>query len=145
MRKYISVAIILVLFVTFLTPIAVASEDSSDFQMYGTSFWVAMIIGAGVLIYLGSMIFQYAQRALRTAKEVQNLHPSWSEETCKDVAEGKIAIGMTKKQVKASWGSPSNINTTVTNYSSTEQWVYGEYPSVTYLYFEGDRLSSWQD
>lgn len=44
-------------------------------------------------------------------------------------------IGMTKEEVleKLVWGKPDRINTTVTEYGKTEQWVYD---SGMYIYFE---------
>lgn len=68
-------------------------------------------------------------------------HPEWTKETCKDVSNGTISMGMTKDQVRASWGVPSDINRTVTEYGGSEQWVYG---SSRYVYFDGDRLTGWQ-
>jgi hypothetical protein len=53
----------------------------------------------------------------------------------------KIVIGMNKQEVKFSWGEPRDINRTVTTYGVHEQWVYDS----SYLYFEGDKLTSWQD
>jgi hypothetical protein len=44
-------------------------------------------------------------------------------------------IGMTKEEVleRLVWGKPDRINTTVTEYGKTEQWVYD---SGMYIYFE---------
>lgn len=67
-------------------------------------------------------------------------HPE--RESFKDSVKGKkIKIGMTKEEVELSWGKPSDINRTVTQYSTHEQWVYGK----QYLYFEDNILNSWQD
>ena len=59
-------------------------------------------------------------------------------------AKGKNPhLGMTKEEVEASlWGRPEKINRTVTQYSSREQWVYGQ---GQYLYFEDGILTSFQD
>ncbi len=52
------------------------------------------------------------------------------------------SIGMTKKEAENStWGKPKKINTTVTSYSTHEQWVYG---NGRYLYFDDGILTSIQ-
>jgi hypothetical protein len=64
------------------------------------------------------------------------------------IMEGKIAVGMTDDEVRASWGEPRDINRTVTEYGVREQWVYGSYTYIsdnTYLYFEDGVLTGWQD
>ena len=63
---------------------------------------------------------------------------------------GKWKIGMHKVDIYASIGLPNDVNRTVINDKVLEQWVY-EYDSTvpinsrTYLYFENDILTSWQD
>ncbi len=42
------------------------------------------------------------------------------------VIEHKIAIGMTKEQVRASWGEPSNRSSFSSTYGITEDWIYGD-------------------
>lgn len=59
---------------------------------------------------------------------------------------GKIDIGMTTEEVEASWGYPNDINKSSWGH---EQWVYGfcdrHFCKHTYLYFENNKLTSWQD
>jgi hypothetical protein len=63
-----------------------------------------------------------------------------------DIFNGTIRMGMTKKMVKEVLGEPSDINRTVTAYSTSEQWVYEKEGSKTeYYYFDNGRLSTWQD
>ncbi len=60
----------------------------------------------------------------------------------------KIKIGMTKEEVKLSWGEPNNVNRTIATNENSEQWVYGslgESSKMNYLYFEDAVLASWQD
>ena len=59
----------------------------------------------------------------------------------KAIKEKKVFIGMTKEQVLASWRKPEDINRSVGMWGVHEQWIYGE----TYLYFENDILTSFQD
>lgn len=71
-----------------------------------------------------------------------NPSPSISEV----IKTGKIMTGMSKDEVRMSWGRPYSINRTVTSSSAHEQWVYGdEYNKKTYLYFDNNVLTAWQD
>lgn len=67
----------------------------------------------------------------------------WGSRALKAIKEGKIFIGMDKGQVRASWGLPRKINSSGGSWGIHEQWIYGDFGP--YLYFENDRLTSWQD
>ena len=71
----------------------------------------------------------------------------WGERVSNDVKtcmlDGIIKIGMTKTQVRISWGEPSDINESVGSWGVHEQWVYHR-GSGPYLYFENGKLTSWQ-
>ena len=55
----------------------------------------------------------------------------------------RIMIGMTKRQVKESWGQPRDINRRVSKYGTTEQWVYGDFlKNRQYVYFENGLVTS---
>lgn len=76
---------------------------------------------------------------------VYNKYPS-KEFTKKElnlISKSNINIGMSNKAVIASWGVPDRVNKTVGKWGVHEQWIYGDY-SVTYLYFENNKLTSWQ-
>ncbi|WP_138755770.1 tetratricopeptide repeat protein [Paenibacillus sinopodophylli] len=52
------------------------------------------------------------------------------------------AIGMTKQEVKNSkWGTPKDINKTITKYGTNEQWVYS---LSEYIYFEDGIVTAIQ-
>lgn len=57
------------------------------------------------------------------------------------ILQGKIVIGMTKRQCIDAIGNPTRINRTTTALTIYEQWVY----SGRYLYFENDKLVTIQD
>lgn len=102
-----------------------------------TSLVTLLIVG--VIVGIPYLLFSHKPP---TFQECRAEHPDWSESTCKAVSNGKIQMGMSKAQVKASWGSPNDINTTVIEgVGSSEQWVYGTH----YLYFDNGVLTSWQD
>lgn len=58
------------------------------------------------------------------------------------IMSGKIWIGMTSEMAIDSWGEPKDINRTVTNYGTNEQWVYSD---KNLLYFKNGKLTAWQD
>lgn len=62
------------------------------------------------------------------------------QEYLKAISQRKIMVGMSRDQVRRSWGRPNNINASGGAYGTTEQWVY----SSAHLYFDGDNLTSWQ-
>lgn len=59
-----------------------------------------------------------------------------------DILAGKIRLGMTREEVRASWGDPGDINRAAGVGYVHEQWVYSD---STYLYFDDGILTSWQD
>lgn len=70
----------------------------------------------------------------------KNIGQKWSKKIVAEIKNKKVSMGMTEKQVLASWGRPSDINRTAGAWGVHEQWVY----SGSYLYFENGRLTSWQ-
>lgn len=58
------------------------------------------------------------------------------------VLEGKIWIGMTEQMLLESWGRPDDINTTVTRYGTSKQFVYG---LGRYVYVKNGIVDSWQN
>ncbi|MFB2717407.1 DUF4124 domain-containing protein [Marinobacter shengliensis] len=61
-----------------------------------------------------------------------------------DVAK-KIKIGMTAAQAHEACGYPDDVNRTKTAYGVHEQWIYGRFPSVAYVYVEDGTVTSIQD
>lgn len=76
-------------------------------------------------------------------KNCNDEHPDWPYEVCDAIENKKVFIGMTKTQVRASWGSPKDIHRTGGAWGINEQWVHGDFGP--YLYFENDIMRSWQD
>lgn len=66
----------------------------------------------------------------------------WSEKVFQAIEDGNLMTGMTKEQVRVSWGNPLEINRTVSNGKVLEQWVYG---GRRYLYFDGMTLTGMQE
>ncbi len=78
--------------------------------------------------------------------EYLKLHPRTGSDLKRVMLEGKIQVGMTKEQVIISWGAPRDVHRTVFGFSSNEQWIYGDpLYGAKYLYFDNDKLTSWQE
>lgn len=102
--------------------------------------------------WLDSEVFYNARR-----KWYLDNHPDISSEIRQCLLDGtstsaynKVMIGMTKEQMIVCKGYPNDVNTTVGSWGSRNQWVYGGVIGGTYFpircyYFEGGRLTSWQD
>ena len=66
----------------------------------------------------------------------------WPKPIWDTIQDEKVALGMTKEQVKMSWGEPKSIAQTVTAAGKSEQWVFG---SGAYVYFTGGVVSGIQN
>jgi hypothetical protein len=66
-------------------------------------------------------------------------HTDWDRELCGVIANGQIHIGMTAEQVRAAWGRPERVNSSVYATGTHEQWVYG---AGQYVYFENGVMTS---
>src|ERR1019366_1274946 len=50
------------------------------------------------------------RKVARTPSGLHAAHPGWSDGVCQAVSKGKVIYGMTKDQVRAAWGSPTNLS-----------------------------------
>lgn len=82
------------------------------------------------------------QEQLARTKFKNECISKWGQKSGSYIADGKVMIGMTKEMCTYAWGTPIDINRTITKGSISEQWVYGW---GTYLYFENNILNSIQD
>lgn len=74
------------------------------------------------------------------------INPELPAQTKEYILAGAVVIGMTDEQVIAAKGHHgSNVNRSVGSWGIHEQWVYGDFPYCSYLYFENGILTSWQD
>lgn len=78
-------------------------------------------------------------------KELEKLQRVKEEYIKKAIEKGSVLTGMTREQVIASWGYPSDKNTSYYGTVIHEQWVYrrGKY-DTDYVYFEDGIVTSWQ-
>lgn len=71
----------------------------------------------------------------------------FGDEIWQKILESKIWLNMTDVMCKLSWGTPNDINKTVTATSKSEQWVYKNKvytPGDHYLYFTDGILTAMQ-
>ena len=62
------------------------------------------------------------------------LPKEWSDEIIKIIKKERICVGMTAKQVRISWGNPSQINKIITENGKIEKWIYNNSnPDVVYI------------
>lgn len=87
----------------------------------------------------------YSGLPVSISKEYPVGAKKWSKNALRLIKSQKIEIGMTRDQVMASWGFPNDMKSTRTKYGENEQWVYGKFPSVIYVYFENGKLDAIQD
>ena len=90
---------------------------------------------------IGKVIKDSCQNVERRASAIKD-NPHWSEDVRDCVLRGKIKIGMTDDQIKASWGAPNDTKRHAGRWGIREQWVYGD---IYYLNFENGVLSSWSE
>jgi hypothetical protein len=57
------------------------------------------------------------------------------------IAEKRVVAGMTREEVRSSWGEPEHINTTTYGQNVHEQWVFS---GSRYVYFEDGVVTSFQ-
>lgn len=78
-------------------------------------------------------------------KKFNELKQKFRAKDAQRILDQKVWIGMNQEQLILSWGEPDDKNRTVTKYGIREQWIYGEFPNVTYVYLEDGVVTSWQD
>jgi len=79
-------------------------------------------------------------KAENRRNEFISAHPNLSASHRAAISSGRTVFGMTKNMVRASVGSPNDINITSGSWGTNEQWVYDN----KYLYFKNGVLESMQ-
>jgi hypothetical protein len=74
------------------------------------------------------------------AGKLWNKHQGeWSPEDCRLILKGEIQVGMLTSEVRAAWGKPNHVNTSMYASGTREQWVYSD---TSYVYFEDGVMTS---
>tara|TARA_Y100000591_G_scaffold302041_1_gene296768 strand:- start:610 stop:1467 length:858 start_codon:yes stop_codon:yes gene_type:complete len=70
------------------------------------------------------------------------LPKEWGNRLIKTIVQGKIELGMTKKQVRITIGNPNKINTTSSRHGISEQWIYRNINGKNIFYqFDYEKLT----
>ncbi|WP_433947024.1 hypothetical protein [Paenibacillus sp. SN-8-1] len=84
----------------------------------------------------------YIPIAIKLAEQQKVAEVKKLEARTQKLSDSEPQIGMTQQEVESSkWGKPKKINTTITKYGKSEQWVYDNY---RYVYFDDGIVSSIQ-
>ncbi len=115
--------------------------DENSFKSQYTTCWVyrTLITRNRELLYKNQVHIP-TQAELRR-KDFVDSNPRLSLVYAIAVLEGRVMIGMSKDMVIASIGFPKDQNRTVTASNVHEQWIYWN----TYVYFDNDVVTAWQD
>lgn len=73
--------------------------------------------------------------------DIRKHYPGIDEETWKYISEGKVKEGMTKEEVKLSWGHPKNANSGHDYSQTLDIWTYDNGKT---LWFEDGRLARFR-
>lgn len=93
-------------------------------------------------IYQENLKVQDAKlKATREARKSE-LIKKYGQTNGDKIFRGLIWIGMTEAMLLDSWGTPEEINRTVTANLTRKQYVY---PSYQYVYVENGKVVAWQD
>jgi hypothetical protein len=87
------------------------------------------------------LLINWEKEVAKYLRENLNLDPAFKQA----ILENKVIRGMNKEQVLLSWGVPIDLNKTVGSWGVHEQWIYERNYRRFYLYFENDKLTSWQE
>ncbi len=87
----------------------------------------------------------YALNSKFYTEKTKKEFSGWGSKAINFINKGGIYLGMSDTQVVASLGRATKINQSVGRWGTHEQWVYGDVPYRSYLYFENGKLTSWQD
>lgn len=130
-----------------------------DYSLYTTELkdLISPIADSLMVIFNEQEAQKERDRAIAHEKEIQKkkaaniaarnkrkalLIDKYGESIANLILSHKVHIGMTKDMARESWGRPQDINRTITQFGTHEQWVYG---NGNYLYFDDDRLTTIQN
>lgn len=104
--------------------------------------WIDDAIAAKALVTYDPVAKAKAAKVTAERTRIDRIKAKkWPPEISLAVIERKVLLGMTREQVESAWGKPQRNHRSVGSWGVHEQWVYGD----TRLFFEGDRLTSFQD
>ncbi len=78
------------------------------------------------LMISGCATFDYEGQAQLRRSNYVNSHSNLKKETKDSILAGKIRLGMTQEEVRASSGDPRSVNSSSSYLGTTEMWTYGD-------------------
>lgn len=87
----------------------------------------------------------YSSASLQAKREINDFKRKERIEAA--ILEGKVLIGMTEEELTKSWGSPTQVNSTVSASGKRDQWVYrreGEVTKSKYVYVRNGVVTTIQ-
>jgi len=73
-----------------------------------------------------------AREAERATRRRRLAGLGWKASVVDDVLNGYISLGMTKAQVRESWGDPDRVSTTINQSGTSEQWLFASGSLVSF-------------
>lgn len=90
--------------------------------MEKVKLFLRSIIWVGVIsMFLAGCV---SQTHMKRRMAYVESHPNIESAMKQHIMNGDIALGMTKDEVIASWGEPSQVNRTLLGNVISEQWIY---------------------
>lgn len=100
-------------------------------------FTIVFRSGSGKTLKSYSMSSSNVSQLLADDTYFYNFDPykkyKWSSSIWKQVKAEQVSLGMTKEQVKMSWGNPPSKSKTAVNGQTIETWVYGNFDTVSFV------------
>ncbi len=109
-------------------------------KYYSLSFIIQNELKEKTTISYASALGQWSEGRTYTLESAARFTKKFGKENFDRILQGKVKIGMTKEMCKLSWGTPKDINETISVGNKSEQWVYSE----NYLYFDNGILTTIQ-
>jgi hypothetical protein len=108
----------------------IVPQDTGDFVFVFRS-------GSGQTLKSYPMSSSFASTLLTDGSNFLNYDPykkyQWSASVWKQIKAGQVSLGMTKEQVRLSWGSPSGKSVTTAGGKTIETWVYANFDTVAFV------------
>lgn len=123
--------------------------NESDYNLLLGSEYVNEDVTSPIYEKFSINIKEIEEVRRKSEEENREWREKWkviNEERKAEEAKNYVRIGMTKEEVLATnWGEPDDINKTITANHVSEQWVYDNYGSYSFLYFEDGVLVTIQN
>ena len=123
------------------------------------SSWIPLLIMSGCagipamspdelkLVDVGDLCVSYGEIKGRKTRNELERRQALSPHEWHLVDQKKISVGISSCALAASWGPPARINTTVTGYGGSHQWVYRDCSTckASYVYVDSGKVVAWQN